>query len=89
MARRHAWVRFLFVGPYIALGLGALAYMLYLQHFDPAHSKFSGLPIIILTQPWSLPALTVLGLCGTHVSRAAAPPAGTHAGVPGFLRRDQ
>ncbi len=35
--------------------------MLYMQHFDPAHSKFSGLPIIMLTQPCSLPALTVLG----------------------------
>ena len=49
-------------GLYASLGLLALGFALFLLLFDPAHSEFSGLYLILVAVPWSLPALRLLDL---------------------------
>ncbi len=43
----------IFAGIYLCVSAVALGFMLYLLIFDPAHSEFSGLYLVILTLPWS------------------------------------
>lgn len=44
---------FLVLWIYLALSLAAVAYAWYKGAYDPAHSEFSGMPLIILALPWS------------------------------------
>ena len=48
-------MRGIFVLVWIYAGLGALAaiYAWYKGAYDPAHSEFSGLPLLLLALPWS------------------------------------
>jgi len=48
-------LRRVFVLVWIYAGLGAIAalYACYKAAYDPAHSEFAGLPLIILALPWS------------------------------------
>jgi len=41
------------VGVYLSLWAVAAIYAWYKGSFDPAHSEFAGLPLIILGLPWS------------------------------------
>lgn len=44
---------FLILWIYVALSAVAAAYAWYKGAYDPAHSEFSGMPLIILALPWS------------------------------------
>lgn len=48
-------------GTYLALVLIAALYALYRLNFAPADSEFSGLPLILLTLPWSMMIFSWLG----------------------------
>ena len=46
-------VVFVLVGIYAGLGAMAAAYAWYKGAYDPAHSEFAGLPLLLLALPWS------------------------------------
>jgi len=52
-------------GVYAALIVVAAGNAIYQSRYDPAHSEFSGLPLIILALPWSMTLPTPPTLAST------------------------